>query len=123
MNKYLIKIAELSQRQRDELKASKVAGKALLADKAGDVAGLGLGAYIASKLGRDTKKGAIYGAGILGSGLTYASIRHDQLKDLHKKANLFGMGMGMKSPMMRSPMQSIGPSIVNKPISTIGIRG
>ncbi len=89
MNKYLEKIA-ISLQQEASI-ASK-AGKAILADKVGDVAGLTAGGYVGSKFDSNENKdpnkfqhkGALIGAGIIGSALMYASMRKDLLKGLGK---------------------------------------
>lgn len=79
-NKYLLKIAEQKDRN---LEAARVAGKAVLSDKVGDFAGAGLGGYIAHKLGKSKAAGAMVGAGVLGTGLTYASVHRDYMNS-HK---------------------------------------
>ncbi len=89
MNKYLEKIA-ISWKQETDI-AGK-AGKAILADKVGDVTGLAAGGYVGSKFdNKENKdpnkfqhKGALVGAGIIGSALMYASMRKDLLKGLGK---------------------------------------
>ncbi len=89
MNKYLEKIA-ISWKQEADI-AGK-AGKAILADKVGDTIGLVGGGYAGSKFDKtDDKdpnkfkhKGALIGAGIVGSGLMYGSIRRDLLKSMRK---------------------------------------
>ena len=82
MNKYITKIAADFA---TEFRAGKAAGKAILADKVGDAAGLATGAYIGSKVDPEHKqRDALIGAGIVGSGLTYASIRRDILRGVKK---------------------------------------
>lgn len=105
MNKYLEKIAEKSNR---EAEAASVAGKAVLSDKVGDLAGAGLGGYIAHKLGASKATGALVGAGLLGTGLTYASIRNDYL---NKHAGIFNF------TKVQTPVTS------ETATRTIGIRG
>lgn len=117
-NKYLVKIAEQKKRNK-ELEAAEVAGKALVADKVGDAAGMGLGGIIAAKLGRNKALGALIGATTVGSGLAYASIRKDYL---NKKAGVFPTGnlMGM---LKKPPIQS--PTSTTSPLNTVttGVRG
>lgn len=85
MNKYLEKIAASLAKEWD---VAKNAGHAILSDKVGDVAGLAAGGYIGSKFDKKNAsdpnkfqhKGALIGAGALGSGLMYATLRHAALK-------------------------------------------
>ena len=111
MNKYLEKIAEQSNR---EAEAAKVAGKAVLSDKVGDVAGGLAGAGLAGLLRKDKKTGAMLGAIGLGSGLTYASIRRDYL---NKKAGIAEAVSKIFSPPVQRPITS------ETATRTIGIRG
>lgn len=89
MNKYLEKIAASL---KDELGIAGKAGKAILADKVGDAAGLAAGGYIGSRFDDKNNhdphamrhKGALIGAGVTGSALMYASMRKDLLKGIRK---------------------------------------
>jgi uncharacterized protein YcfJ len=80
-NRYLVKIAE--QHRDVERDAAATAGKAILSDKVGDFAGAGIGGAIAHAMGKSKTTGALIGAGVLGTGLTYASVRRDYLNS-HK---------------------------------------
>lgn len=89
MNKYLEKIAA---DLKTELQVAGKAGKAILADKIGDVTGLAAGGYIGSKFDKPnaddphkmSHKGALIGAGTVGTALMYHTIRNDLLKVMRK---------------------------------------
>lgn len=84
MNKYLEKIAASAAKEWD---IARSAGHAILSDKVGDVAGLAAGGYVGSKFDKKDStdpnkfqhKGALIGAGVLGSALMYRSMRNKAL--------------------------------------------